>query len=104
MVAAMKRNELVNTVLLHADKTLPRSNVDVVLKGLAKATKAELLRAGQFSLPGVGRFVVVVKKPRMARNPRTGAAIAVPEKRVVGIRPCKELREVVRLDEGVLDQ
>lgn len=91
----MKRNELVNTVLMHAEKTLPRSNVDLVLKSLAKTAKAELLRSGQFSLPGVGRFVVVVKKPRMARNPHTGAAISVPEKRVVGIRPCKELREAL---------
>ncbi len=91
----MNKHKLVDTVLMHSDKTLPRSNVEVVLKGLAKAALAELVKSGEFSLPGVGRFVVKVKKPRMARNPHTGASVAVPEKRVAGFRPFKELRQAL---------
>lgn len=89
----MKKQELVTALLMHADKSLPRSNVEVVLKSLAKTATLELVRTGQFSLPGVGRFVVKERKPRVARNPRTGASVTVPARRVVGLRPCKELRE-----------
>lgn len=91
----MKKQELVTALLMHADKSLPRSNVEVVLKSLAKTAQAELIRSGEFSLPGVGRFVVRVKKPRMARNPQTGTPVSVPEKRVVSLRPSKELREAL---------
>lgn len=91
----MNKHELVDTVLMHADKTLPRSNVELVLGSLAKAVQAELVKSGQFSLPGIGRFVVRVKKPRTGRNPRTGAAVSIPEKRVVSLRPSKVLREAL---------
>ncbi len=91
----MRKNELVTTLLMHADKALPRGNVEVLLRSIAKAARLELARSGRFSLPGVGRFVVRVRKPRLARNPLTGAAVSVPAKRVVGLRPCKELREAL---------
>lgn len=92
-VTTMRKHELVTALLMHADKSLPRSNVEVVLKSLAKAATLELVRTGQFSLPGVGRFVVKERKPRLARNPHTGASVTVPARRVAGFRPCKALRD-----------
>ena len=39
-----------------------------------------------FTLPGVGKLVLVNRKARMGRNPATGAEIKIPAKRVVKFR------------------
>ncbi len=61
---------------------------------------AEALSAGdRVELRGFGAFSVKVRPARMGRNPRTGEAVAVAEKRVPFFRTGKELRE--RLNGGV---
>jgi DNA-binding protein HU-beta len=37
----------------------------------------------KFTLPGLGKLVLVNRKARMGRNPATGEAIKIPAKRVV---------------------
>jgi DNA-binding protein HU-beta len=39
-----------------------------------------------FTLPGLGKLVLVNRKARMGRNPATGEAIQIKAKRVVGPR------------------
>ncbi len=92
---SMTKKQLITALLMNADKTLPRTNVELVLDSLAKTAMTELRSTGEFALPGVGRFVVKVKKPRTARNPRTGASVSVAERRIVTLRPSKSLREGV---------
>lgn len=91
----MRFSDLVSTVLLHSDKTVPRSNVEVVLKGLSKAARAELMRTGTFALPGVARFDIKQRKARKGRNPRNGNPVDIPARRVLGVRPLRELKEVL---------
>ena len=42
-----------------------------------------------FTLPGLGKLVLVQRKARMGRNPATGEAIKIPAKKVVEIPGCK---------------
>jgi len=49
-------------------------------------------------LRGFGAFSVKVRPARQGRNPRTGEAVSVEEKRVPFFRTGKELRE--RLNNG----
>lgn len=48
-----------------------------------------------FTLPGVGKLVLVNRKARMGRNPQTGAAIKIPAKKVVKFRVAKACKDAV---------
>ncbi len=46
-----------------------------------------------FTVPGIGKLVVVKRKPRMGRNPATGETIKIPAKTVVRFRIAKACKE-----------
>lgn len=48
-----------------------------------------------FTLPGVGKLVLVNRKARMGRNPQTGEAIKIPAKRVVKFRVAKAAKDAI---------
>ena len=51
--------------------------------------------ANHVKLSGFGNFVLRDKTERPGRNPKTGAAVQVPDKFVPHFKPGKELRERV---------
>jgi DNA-binding protein HU-beta len=51
---------------------------------------------GKLTLVGFGTFKTIFKKEKKGRNPRTGAEITIPKKRVVKFVPGKKLKESVR--------
>lgn len=55
----------------------------------------ELARGNRLELRDFGVFEVKVRKARKARNPKTGAEVRVPEKRVVTIKPGKKMKEEI---------
>jgi DNA-binding protein HU-beta len=48
-----------------------------------------------FTLPGIGKLVLVNRKARMGRNPATGAEIKIPAKKVVKFRVAKACKDSV---------
>jgi DNA-binding protein HU-beta len=46
-----------------------------------------------FTIPGLGKLVVVQRKARMGRNPATGATIKIPAKKVLKFRIAKAAKE-----------
>ena len=48
-----------------------------------------------FTIPGVGKLVVVARKARMGRNPQTGEAIKIPAKKVLKFRIAKAAKDAV---------
>ncbi len=48
-----------------------------------------------FTLPGLGKLVLVNRKARMGRNPATGESIKIPAKRVVKFRVAKAAKEAI---------
>ena len=48
-----------------------------------------------FTLPGLGKLVLVNRKARMGRNPQTGEAIKIPAKRVVKFRIAKAAKDAI---------
>jgi len=48
-----------------------------------------------FTLPGLGKLVLVHRKARMGRNPATGEAIKIPAKKVVKFRVAKACKDSV---------
>jgi DNA-binding protein HU-beta len=48
-----------------------------------------------FTLPGLGKLVLVNRKARMGRNPATGQEIKIPAKRVVKFRVAKAAKDAI---------
>ena len=48
-----------------------------------------------FTLPGIGKLVLVNRKARMGRNPATGAQIKIPAKKVVKFRVAKAAKDAI---------
>ena len=48
-----------------------------------------------FTLPGLGKLVLVNRKARIGRNPATGASIKIAAKRVVKFRVAKAAKDAI---------
>ncbi len=48
-----------------------------------------------FTIPGLGKLVLVNRKARMGRNPATGEAIKIPAKKVVKFRIAKAAKDAI---------
>ena len=48
-----------------------------------------------FVLPGLGKLVLVDRKARIGRNPKTGEAIQIPAKKVVKFRIAKQAKDAI---------
>ncbi|MCF7764400.1 MAG: HU family DNA-binding protein [Verrucomicrobia bacterium] len=48
-----------------------------------------------FTLPGLGKLVLVARKSRMGRNPATGEEIKIPAKKVVKFRVAKAAKDAI---------
>src|SRR5262245_208906 len=77
-----------------ADKSeLSRKQISGVLDTLVDCAYKEAKNS--FTLPGLGKLVLVNRKARMGRNPATGEAIKIPAKKVVKFRIAKACKEAV---------
>ena len=48
-----------------------------------------------FTIPGIGKLVLVNRTARMGRNPATGEEIKIPAKRVVKFRVSKKAKDAI---------
>lgn len=48
-----------------------------------------------FTIPGIGKLVLVDRKARLGRNPKTGETIQIPAKKVVKFRVAKAAKEAI---------
>ena len=51
--------------------------------------------ANGFTIPGLGKLVVVDRKARMGRNPATGEPLHIPAKRVLKFRIAKAAKDAI---------
>lgn len=49
----------------------------------------------QFTIPGIGKLVLVQRKARQGRNPATGETIQIPAKKVVKFKVAKAAKEAI---------
>lgn len=48
-----------------------------------------------FTIPGIGKLVLVNRKARLGRNPATGQEIQIPAKKVVKFRVAKAAKDAI---------
>ncbi|MBC7793888.1 MAG: integration host factor subunit beta [Clostridia bacterium] len=89
----MNKSELVDVIV--AETKLPRKRVEDVVNVVFDEMTAALAKGGRIEIRGFGSFVAKRRDARIGRNPRTGAAIPVTEKRLPFFKAGKELRERV---------
>ncbi|MGH9452598.1 MAG: HU family DNA-binding protein [Terriglobia bacterium] len=65
--------------------------VETVFEGIVKALRAD----EKIEIRGFGSFRTRSRKSRIGRNPKTGARVEVPAKRIPYFKPSKELKDVV---------
>ena len=66
-----------------------------IIEEVAALAVSETKKNGSFTLPGIGKLVLVKRKARMGRNPQTGKAIKIPAKTVVRMRVAKAAKEAI---------
>ena len=82
-----------------------------IIKGIAEATDITKKQAAialdalvamaykgakdGFTIPGLGKIVLVNRKARLGRNPATGAVINIPAKKAVKFRIAKMAKEAI---------
>ena len=74
---------------------LSKKSSAAILEEVAALAVSEAKKAGSFTLPGIGKLVLVKRKARMGRNPATGVTIKIPAKTVVKMRVAKAAKETI---------
>jgi len=96
-VAAMIKSELIQRIA-EENPHLFQRDVEKIVSTIFDEIAAALERGDRVELRGFGAFSVKNRDARIGRNPRTGEAVPVPEKRVPFFKTGKDLRE--RLNNG----
>ncbi len=91
----MKKAELVDQVADAIGPGLSRRECALVVDGFLNAVKQALARGETVQLRGFGTFKRQERKPRRARNPRTGERVEVPARSVPVFKPAEDFRRKV---------
>ena len=94
----MTKADLVDQIIALGDLT--RRDGEVIVETLFESIIEALKASDKVEVRGFGSFRSRQRQPRTGRNPKTGAAVAVPAKRVPFFKPSKELRDLVNPGES----
>ena len=87
----MIKSELVKRIAAQNPHLFER-DVEKVVNAIFDAMVEALRRGDRVELRGFGAFSAKLREPRQGRNPRTGAAVAVPKKAMPYFKTGKEMR------------
>lgn len=74
---------------------LTRRETEIVVNSVFDSIKDALARGDKVEIRGFGSFRLRDRRMREARNPKTGAPVSVPAKKVPFFKAGKELKEFV---------
>ena len=90
----MVRSELIEMLGETLDGLSPK-DIETAVKMLQEKMIHSLSHGERIEVRGFGSFSLHYRKPKMARNPKTGNPVPLPGRYVVHFKPGKELRERV---------
>lgn len=85
----MTKKDMVKTIA--ENMGLTQEHAREAIQGVLDGITMTLLSDGRIELRNFGVFEVKNRKPRRARNPRTGEAVDVPARLVVTFKPGREM-------------
>jgi DNA-binding protein HU-beta len=74
---------------------ISKKMASAIIEEVAALAVSETKKTGSFTLPGIGKLVLVKRKARMGRNPGTGEVIKIAAKTVVKMRIAKAAKEAI---------
>lgn len=92
-MAKMTKSQFIAAI---AEKTgQAKKDVTAVLETMVNVAYDTVKKAGEVTIPGLGKLVKKHRAERMGRNPATGASIKIPAKIVVKFRLAKAAKEAI---------
>jgi integration host factor subunit beta len=89
----MTKADLVEKVSVEAEMT--KKDAEQLVEIVFDSIIGSLNKGEKIELRGFGSFRVRERDARKGRNPKTGAAVSIPAKRVAYFKPGKELKELI---------
>lgn len=74
---------------------LPRKESEMVVETIFDSIIEALQKSDKIEIRGFGSFRTRQRRGRIGRNPKTGAKVEVPPKRIPFFKPSKELKDFV---------
>lgn len=98
MSGNMTKAELIDEVSRVVEMT--RKDSEVIVEAIFDSVVKALHSGDKIEIRGFGSFRTRRRQPRVGRNPKTGARVEVPAKRIPYFKPSKELKDLVNHDNG----
>ncbi len=94
----MTKAELIEEVSRVVEMT--RKDSEVIVEAILDSVVRALRGGDKIEIRGFGSFRTRQRQPRVGRNPKTGARVDVPAKRIPYFKPSKELKDLVNGGHG----
>lgn len=88
----MTKADLVEQVAEAIGPGVTKKDCALVVDGFLNAVKRAMEEGESIEIRGFGTFKVRKRKPRLARNPRTGEKVQVPAREVPTFKASKQFR------------
>lgn len=89
----MTKAELIDDVSRVAE--LSRKDSETIVETIFESIVKSLQTGDKIEIRGFGSFRTRQRNPRIGRNPKTGARVEVPAKKIPYFKPSKELKDLV---------
>ena len=90
----MTRSELIRR-LWERNRSMKRKDVEHLTVALVDRMAGAIAKGRRVEFRGFGGFTLRKRKPRVARNPRTGQRVWVDVRHIVHFKPGLAMREIV---------
>jgi integration host factor subunit beta len=78
---------------------LPRKESETVVETIFESIIQSLQKGDKIEIRGFGSFRTRQRRGRIGRNPKTGAKVDVPPKKIPFFKPSKELKDFVNVSD-----
>ena len=95
----MTKADLIEEVSRLAELT--RKDSEVIVDTIFDSVVRSLRVGDKIEIRGFGSFRTRQRRGRVGRNPKTGAKVEVPPKKIPFFKPSKELKDFVNTTDGV---
>jgi integration host factor subunit beta len=94
----LTKADLIEEVLRISE--LPRKESETIVETIFESIIDALQKGDKIEIRGFGSFRTRQRRGRIGRNPKTGAKVDVPPKKIPFFKPSKELKDFVNNSEG----
>ena len=91
--STLTKADLIEEVLRITE--LPRKESETIVETIFDSIIESLQKGQKIEIRGFGSFRTRERRGRIGRNPKTGAKVEVPAKRIPFFKPSKELKDFV---------